>query len=753
VKPSLFIITCFLLANQLAAQSMISGTVRDNKGRPLAGVSIALKDAYDGATSDSSGRYAFKSGDNGEKIIQVTSIGYLPVETKLQLSGSPVSHDFVLREAQNELKAVVITAGTFEASDSKRTTVLTSIDIVTTASANADVTSAIRTLPGAQQVGESEGLFVRGGTAGESKVFIDGTLVNNFFFSSVPDIASRGRFSPFLFKGTIFSSGGYSAQYGQALSSVLILESIDLPESSSASVSITTVGLSGGYQQLSKNRKSSWGGSYNFTNLLPYFKVVTQEPDYFDLPSFHNADFNYRLKTSKTGILKFYGYYNNSRVGLRRPDIDSLLLKDAFSVKNDNYYGNLSWKEKLGEHWKMNLGLAYSSNSDDIFNELQNEVNRKEKIPEYPFKAKSFSVNAVSELAVVKAVFERKLKGLTAFRFGGEYFLMKDESRFSNDSIRSTTVITDRLKAGFAEVDVYITNDLAAKIGGRVEHSSLISKANVAPRVSVAYKLADAGQASLAYGIFYQRPETNFFTRAYRFNQLNYTKATHYIINYQKVSRDYTLRVEGFHKKYEDLLKAIPIRNSNDSLNNAGYGRASGFEVFWRDRKTFKHVDYWLSYSYLDTKRDYLNYPTAIVPNFAAKHTASLVLKKFVTSLKTQFNASYTFATGRPYYNIRYDGAQNKYRLFDQGKTINYNNLSFSVNYLPRINKTGPGRFTVFVFSITNVLGSKQVFGYNYSYNGSTKEAITPPARRFIFLGCFLSFGVDRSEDAINSNL
>ena len=76
-----------------------------------------------------------------------------------------------------ELKAVVISAGTFEASDQKRASALNPIDIVTTASANGDITSALKTLPGTQQVGESEGLFVRGGTASESKIFIDGTLV------------------------------------------------------------------------------------------------------------------------------------------------------------------------------------------------------------------------------------------------------------------------------------------------------------------------------------------------------------------------------------------------------------------------------------------------------------------------------------------------------------------------------------------------------------------------------------------------
>ena len=159
-----------------------------------------------------------------------------------------------------------------------------------------------------------------------------------------------------------------------------------------------------------------------------------------------------------------------------------------------------------------------------------------------------------------------------------------------------------------------------------------------------------------------------------------------------------------------------------------------------------------VSYSYLDTKRDYLNFPYAIRPNFAAKHTANLVVKKFVTKLKTQFNGSYTFATGRPYYDIRLNNS-GRFVIADEGKTIPYHSMSFSVNYLPSIGKQDAKRFTVVVFSINNVLGSDQVFGYNYSYNGSRKEPILPTARRFFFLGCFISFGVDRSDDVINSNL
>ncbi len=739
----------------LMGQVKVSGKVKDQKGKPVVGASISIKDSYDGGTSDSTGHFSFSTIEKGSKILYTTSIGFKPVETVIVISEAPLKQDILLREEPNELTAVVITAGSFEASDTKRTTVLNPLDIVTTASANADVTGAVKTLPGAQQVGESEGLFVRGGTAQETKVFIDGTVVNNFFFSSVPDLAQRGRFSPMIFKGTVFSSGGYSALYGQALSSALILESVDLPDQSSASIGISTVGANAGYQQLAKNKNASWGISYNYTNLAAYFAVVKQRPDNFIIPGFHNGEFNFRIKTSKTGLLKYYCYFNSSRLGLRRPDIDSAGLKNSFELNNFNLYHNLSWKEKIGAGWKINLGASYSTNSDKIENKLVDAANQQQIINETPYSTKNFNLNTKAGLSQIRMVIEKKLPGLSMFRFGGEYQYFSDRNRFQLPAIAELESNTkDHLKAAFAETDIYLTNDLAAKVGGRFEHSSLLDKANLAPRVSLAYKLGK-GQASFAYGIFYQKPEKEFYLRNFRFQDVDYTRATHYIINYQQVSRDYTFRLEGFYKKYNDLVKTYASAGSTfaDSMSNAGYGDAKGVELFWRDRKSIKNVDYWISYSFLDTKRDYLNYPQALKPNFAASHTANLVIKKFVTKLKTQFNASYTYATGRPYYNIRHDAGDGKFRIADQGTTIDYHSMSFSLNYLPSIGKQDAKRFTVIVMSVNNVLASDQVFGYNYSFNGKRKEAIIPAARQFFFLGCFISFGVDRSDEVINNNL
>lgn len=741
------IIFTLFISLSVFSQQTISGKVTDNRGRALIGVSISLKDSYDGGLTDSLGNYSFSTDEKGEVILSASIVGYRPFEEKITLEGKPVQLNISLKEELNELKAVSVTAGAFAAGDAKRaTTVLSSLDVATVGGGNADITSAVKTLPGAQQIGDQEGLFVRGGAGYETKQFIDGTLVNNPYFTSTPDIASRGRFSPFLFKGTVFTTGGYSALYGEALSSALILESIDLPERSAANASVSPLFLGAGFQDLAKNKKSSWGINYSYVNVGLYFDLIKQKPDYFKVPQFHDADANFRIKTKGGGIIKYYTTYSNNSLGLRNADIDSTGLKDAFSLHNTNWYNNLSWRENLGNGWKMNLGLSYSTNRDLISQQVENQDNEAIYPSGLPWEFKNFSLNSRQDLSQIKPVFEKRLFGISTLRFGGEYWYSVNRNWY-NDTV---TVLKDNFQSLFAETDIYITNNLAAKIGGRFEHSALINRSNIAPRISVAYKVGKGAQFSAAYGIFYQKPENQqlFFT-----TDLGYTRATHYILNYQKTVTDRIFRIEAFYKKYDDLVKSVPVYYNYYNYNNTGSGYAKGIELFWRDKKSFKNFDYWISYSYLDTKREYLNYPQSLQPNFAANHTASVVLKRFFVDIKTGFNVTYSYATGRPYYNLMYNGPANKYVVADEGKTKDYHNMGFSLNYVPSIGKANPKTFWVLVASVTNVLGYNAVYNYNYSFDGKIKQAVTPPAKRFYFIGVFLSWGVDRTQDAINNNL
>lgn len=737
----------------VSAQVKVSGRVSENRNKPVAGASIVLKNTYDGATSDSSGAYSFTTEEKGAQQLEVSSSGFHNVVQDLEIKSADIVQDISLKEQVTELKAVVISAGSFEASDKNKGAVLSSIDIVTTPSANGDITSAFKSLPGTQQVGESEGLFVRGGTSTETKIYMDGNLVNNFFYSSTPGIASRGRFNPFLFKGTVFSAGGYSALYGQALSSALILESTDLPERTQADFGASVVGIGGGVQHLSKDKKSSWGVSYNYFNLWLGFKLFKQKQDYFQVPEGHQGDANFRIKTKNGGFLKYYGYISTNKTGYRSQDIDSLALKDAFSLDNINTYQNINLKERLGNDWKMQAGISFSTNKDDMSNELQDEENRKIVVtnPEF-YQYKNFSLLNVARYAQGRFVLEKRIKGLTAIRFGSDYFYSNEKSTYTLfDSTKHEEVIIDRLYAGFAETDIYVTNGLAAKIGTRIEHSELMQRWNIAPRLSLAYRVGENSQASFAYGIFYQNPERKLLPAA---AGIDYSKATHYIFQYTMQTKDRTLRTEIFYKDYDDLFKTAAGNNGRETaVNNNGYGKAKGIEFFWRDKKTIKNVDYWLSYSFLYTKRDFLNYPHAIQPSFATTHTAAFVFKKFILPWKAGINFSYNFATGRPYYNIAYDNNQASYRITDEGKTINYNNMSVSFNYLPSLGKKDTRTFCVWVLGINNVLGQEQIYTYNYSNDGSRKLPVTAPSKRFVFVGCFLSFGIDRTQDAINNNL
>jgi hypothetical protein len=737
-KHTLLIWAFLIAASQAFTQfATLSGKVTGLRGKPIQGVSIALADSYDGATTDSLGFFRFVTDATGKQKLQASHIGLVPWEKDILVEGDSLFFDILLKEIPNELTAVVITAGAFEASAEKRITVLKPLDIVTTASANADVAAALRTLPGTQQIGESGELFVRGGEGYETRQFIDGMTVPNPFFSTAPNIASRGRFSPFLFKGTVFSTGGYSALYGQALSSALILESIDLPERSEASASVSPLFVGAQYQHLGKDKKSSWGGSAGYTNLGLYFLLVPQKPDYFKAPTVYDADFNFRIKTSSSGMLKFYAQYATNSLGLRNPNIDSAGLKDAFGISSRNLYTNLSYRERISNRLKLRTGLSVAYNQDNLDQMLVDENNDPVKTDLPPFlQLKNFALKNTGWLLQARVVFDYKLKGLSAIRWGGEYWHAIDSSKYNG----FPTGLTDPFSAVFGEADIYITSRLAFRAGLRGEHSGLLGQTNLAPRAALAYQFNKKSQLSADYGVFYQKPLNQYLL----FDaNMPFMKADHYILTYQKTDAVTTFRTQLFHKEYRQLPRV-----GQDTAGN-GTGFAQGIELFWRDKKTFKNFDYWITYSYLNTKREYLNFPYSMQPNFAANHTANLVVKRFFSKLNTQFNLNYQYASGRPYYDIRWNTNEAKWSIREEGKTIDFNSLSFSANYLTKVGKG----FAVFVLSISNVLNSEQVFGYQFSHNGTNKVAIVPPARQFFFVGAFLSWGTDRRQDAINNNL
>ncbi|WP_353147783.1 TonB-dependent receptor [Chryseobacterium sp.] len=727
------------------AQIKVSGKVTfKNKG--VSEVNVTLKDTYDGATTDTQGNFSFETSEKGNRILTFTHPKYEEVEKNITIESQEVVVSVQLKEQISEIDAVVVSAGSIEASDRKRATaLLTPIDIYTTAGADGQISSALNYLPGVQKVGESEGLFIRGGTASESKIFMDGSLINNYFSNSIPGIAGRDQFNTSLFKGNIFSSGGYSALYGQALSGALMLESVDLPDQSSYNFGVSPIFLSAGFQKLGNDKNHSYGASAGYSLLNLMQKVFDFNTQFINAPQGLNSDFNFRIKTKSGGFFKYYGMYNSNTMGVKTESLESGYDFALVRLKGQNTYHNLSFRQKFGKYL-LNAGASYSYNRSDLkfSTETDDTESRKTRL-----------LNDGNYINF-KAVLERKINRISAIRGGFE--LNNADEKLNFEEVNKH--YKDLISSAFVETDLGFSNALSAKIGVRAENSSFLNKSNIALRFALAYRFAKDWTSSFAYGIFYQNPESKYINGP---ANLDFQKSQHYIFQVQRTSEGRSLRFEAFYKKYDHLIKTFNITPGKEqnqqvltALNNDGYGYAKGLELFWRDnKKTFENIDYWITYSFLDSKRDFLNYPVSLKPSFAAEHTLSAVVKRFIPEWKMGVNLSYTYAKGRPYYDIATtieNGTSVNYTR-NEGRLKDYNALNFSINYLPNLGKKDAKAFTVFVLSVSNILGSKNIYGYNFSVDGSRSSAVVPPVNTFVFVGAFISFGVDKTQDAINNNL
>jgi hypothetical protein len=260
------------------------------------------------------------------------------------------------------------------------------------------------------------------------------------------------------------------------------------------------------------------------------------------------------------------------------------------------------------------------------------------------------------------------------------------------------------------------------------------------PRFSVAYQLKDKGQLSFAAGSFHQLPVENF--RVLNTNLQN-LESNHLILNYLYSKAGFTFRAETFYKSYDQLVTFEGLPDNPEVLKNDGSGYAKGIDFFFRDRQTFKNTDYWITYSFVDSKRSFNQFQTQVQPSFAPKHNISVVVKHFIVPLKSQIGASFAFNDGYSYTDPNVDSSEMN------SKTKSFQNLSLSWSYLPKPN-------IIFHLACTNVLGRDNVFGYTFSPKTNSQgvfESIPQGqvAPRFLFLGVFLTLSKDKTANNLNN--
>lgn len=704
----IFVSLLFVLATiQLTAQTTITGTIKAKGDGPLPGANVYLKGTYDGASSDANGNFSFKSQKTGSYTLMVEYIGFESFAKELLLDGTVISLQIELKETFNKLEAVTITAGVFEAGDKKRANTLSSLDMITTAGANGDAFGALQTLPGTTTVGESGRLFVKGGDSDESKTYIDGALVHTPYNSAAPNTSTRGRFNPFMFKGNIFGTGGYSAEYGQALSSVLLLNTNDMPSEDQYDVSLLTIGPEVAATKLWKTGAIT--ATLGYQNLGPYMRLVPQNFNWNHAPESASGAVSIRQKTRKSGMLKIYSSYDAGNFNIGQLDLDQNKMMD-YSLKNNNFFVNTSWITTIGDNRILTTSASFTNDEEKV----AFDTTRFDK------KLKGFHF---------KQVVTQELGNRITLKAGAEWMNSFTDHTFKSRAAQFSNSYTNNTLAGFAEAEIYASTKFVTRIGARVEYNDYLIRANFSPRVTAAYKLNKISQVSIAYGWFFQNPSDDYLLYT---NTLNYEHADHYILGYQSGMNERTFRAEVYYKDYSNLAK----QNNGEfylpeTYNNNGSGYAKGFDLFVRDKQSIKNGDYWISYTYLDTQRDYRNYPEMAIPTFASKHNLAVVYKHWFGQIRSYLGINYKYSSPRPYNNPNSNE-------FNGERMPAYQTLDISWSFLYKPN-------IIFYAAINNVPGFKQEFGRRYADapddSGVYRSAgIIPGSDRFFILACFITF-------------
>ena len=405
----------FILFFSFMYSTLIVGTVKDEEGNPIIYANVYLKDTFDGTSSDDKGSFVFETYETGIQTLIVSFIGYESYIKEYDIDAN-ITLNIVLKELITKADEVVITAGSFGASDDEKVIVLDPIDIVTVASSRGEISGALEALPGTQPQADKEGIYVRGGDASEAKQIVDGMLIQTPYFSDVPDIPQRGRFEPFDFQGTAFSQGGYSAQYGQALSAIVDLKTwTRFGDFNANTFGITPLSL--GYGRGYGNDSTVCGINIDYSN-IKYFQNFNNSSDFIKSRiNFSKPPEGIELKTNyakkfKNGVYKYLGRFTDYSLGTTEDDIGS-----GFELDNNNLFLLTTYKVKLNNQLKAQFGLSYSKNSNDsqIFSENFIEP---------------LDIDSYDDLLQFRTVLTKKFFGKSKINFG--IHLFDQSSEFSN---------------------------------------------------------------------------------------------------------------------------------------------------------------------------------------------------------------------------------------------------------------------------------------------------------------------------------
>jgi vitamin B12 transporter len=711
------------LVGQTDPTHVVAGMVLTPDGGPVDGANVFLAETLEGVLTDAQGRFVIRSRHTGAATLVAQRLGMAFARRPVRVpADAPIV--IVLSADVIALEGVTVAAGVYTAGG-ERGASLTSLEVVTLPGTRADVGRAFQTLPGVQGVDEGSGLFVRGGDAGETRIFLDGAVVAAPHQVEAPTGSVSPTVDPFLLDGIFFSTGGFGARYGNALSAVADLRTLGTPALRRSALQASLASVSG-RTSVPLGPGAGIHLTASLSDTRPMFRLNGSTRAYDPAPRGHAVSASLPWRYRPTGELKAFAIRQAGDLGVL---VEEPSFAGTYDSRNRSDLAVLSWRELWGRAAPF-LSLSYSA------------LERRESLGAFRLRTEQQALRAFGEVSWEWREWLRVRGGGEWERLEGVFdgaFPLSAQDRGAGAPARALASRAEGDRAGaFAEAEWRPRPRLRLTPGLRTDRSTLTGERSFDPRLSLAYAIGAAATLLASGGVYHQVPDPLFFAPGVGVEGLPPMRATQYVLGAQAGAGARTARLELYEKRYAELAQL----SSERRVVAGGTGASRGLDLFLRG-ETPGGVEGRLAYSLLHAERTDPDTRVVARAPFDVTHTLTLLGEREWAG-RWRLGGAYRAATGRPTTPVlgadldarrglwvpRHGPAMSE-RLPD------FHRLDLSATALHRFS---PSMLGVFYLTLTNVLDRENVFAYRYTADYSERIPVRSQSKRTVFFGASVSF-------------
>jgi len=702
---------------------VIAGRVTTARGVGVDTANVFLLETLEGAITSADGRFEFSTTRRGPATLVVRREGFRNLRTPVVVAADMLRVELALIAAAQTLATVNVIAGRYTAGD-ERGAVLTPLEVVTTPGAHADVARALQALPGVQNVDEGTALFVRGGDYTETKTLIDGAVLFTAFTYDSPNATFIGTVDPFLLDGIQFSSGGFGAKHGDAMSAIASLRTQGRATSTSATLGagLAALSASAGTAITSKLGVRAAGNLFD-TDVL--FRVNGSTASYSPPPFGHDLSgsvvWDYRL----TGQVKVFAIDQRLALGVK---INEPSYSGAYEFSMDGMLAVANWKDIAGPVLMTARASRSTMDREQDYGafRLLTGIDLRGGAADAEWGARdNLTLRGGTELEETRSSFNGSVPS------EGD-----DRSPGARTVTVGSTGSGDRF-ALFGEAEWRPLSRTRTILGVRSDHSSLTGQRTVDPRTSLAVELRPGMTVTAAWGVYHQLPDPLFFDATLGNPAVRTMRATHTIIGAQLGSGAVLARAELYAKRYRDLAQMT----RDYDVVVGGTGRSRGFDLFLKG-PVIPGVSGRISYSILSARRTDPHTGIIVPAPFDVTHTLTAIAEGSFGS-GGKLGIAQRGATGRPYTPIvsaTFDAARGvwtpAYGAPMSARLPGFTRTDLSASYF----KSFAGMQAVVYAALTNVFDRSNVYAYRYSPDYQQQFEVRSLFNRAFYFGASLIF-------------